>query len=404
MRGPLPLEGRALLEHNTDALTERDAASSLTPGDRKRSRVRILVFRPHMGQGGADRVTATLLAHLDRAIFEPTLVLVRREGELLSEVPPDVPVIDLKARRLRSAWYSLAKLLRNTSPDILFSMSSGSNPVASLAHFLSGTNCRLVLSRRNVLRSQEVNSLIGKTLLPFHAMLYRRADAIIAISQGVADDLESVLNVPRRLVSVIYNPLPDEILRASREESPPHEWFQENIPVLLAVGRLVEQKGYPELLGAFAKVREKRAVRLIILGEGVLQKELNRLCGALGISEDVHFAGWVPNPSAYMQWCSLFVLASRWEGLCTALLEALGSGAAAVSTDCHAGPAELITSGENGILVPAGDIDAMASAIDMLLTEDSLRRRLGENARRRASSFSAPAIVARYQEALLDGR
>jgi glycosyltransferase involved in cell wall biosynthesis len=349
-------------------------------------------------------VTATLLRHLDRTVFEPTLVLKRREGVLLSEVPPDVPVIDLRARRLRSSWYALARLLRRTSPDILFSTSSGGNAVASFAHLLAGTDCRLVLSRRNILRSHETNSVVGKALLPFLGMLHRRADTIIAISEGVADDLQSVLHVPRRIISVIYNPLPDEILRADRQEPPPHPWFQEDIPVLLAVGRLVEQKGYPILLEAFSKVRERRPARLIILGDGVLQDDLIRLCRSLDIMEDVHFAGWVPDPSAYMRWCTLFVLASKWEGLCTALQEALGSGAAAVSTDCHAGPAELITSGENGILVPTGDANSMASAIEWLLKEGRLRRELGENARRRASAFSAPTIVARYEEALLNGQ
>ena len=368
------------------------------------ARVRVLLFRPTLGQGGADRVTVTLLRHMDRSVFEPVLVLVRRKGVLLSEVPPDVPVIELKARRLRSSWYLLAKLLRRMSPDVLFSTSSGSNAVASFAHLLSGTKCRLVLSRRNILKGHEVDSLRARAFLPFLGILHRRADSIIAISQGVADDLESVLRVPRRLVSVIYNPLPEEILRAGRQGTPPHPWFQDDIPVLLAVGRLVEQKGYPILLEAFSKVRKQRAARLIILGEGVLLDDLKRLCGKLGISDDVHFAGWVSDPSAYMRWCTLFVLASKWEGLCTALLEALGSGAAAVSTDCHAGPAELITSGENGILVPNGDVDAMASAIEKLLSEDPLRRRLGENARRRARAFAAPTIVARYEEALLDGR
>lgn len=102
-----------------------------------------------------------------------------------------------------------------------------------------------------------------------------------------------------------------------------------------------------------------------------------------------------------MRWCTVFMLASQTEGLCTALLEALGSGAPSISTACHAGPIEMIESGQNGILVPVGNPSAMAAAIENLLDNEELRQRLGKNARRRAMAYSADKIIAAYERALL---
>ena len=393
---------------NTQRTTAEDFTATLAvhstmndSGGPSTKPLKLVIFRPNMAEGGADRVTVTLLRHLDRNRFEPTLVLMRREGVLLPEIPEDVPVVDLQGWRLRSAWLSLARFLREASPDILFSMSSGGNPVASLAHLLSRSKSRLVLSRRNILNSRETDSAAGRAFAPLHRMLYRRADAVLAISKGVAEDLVSILDVPPRLVSVVYNPLPEKLIGGTRSAAPPHPWFQERIPVLLATGRLVEQKDYPTLLHAFAIVHRRTAVRLIVLGKGPLLEALEDQCAELGIADDVCFAGWVSDPTEYMRWCTVFVLSSQWEGLCTALLEALGCGAAAVSTDCRAGPSELITHGENGLLVPVGDPGALAESILNLLENDELRNRFGENARLRARQFSAPGIVARYESSLL---
>ena len=366
----------------------------------EQKRMQLMIFRPHMADGGADRVTITLLRHLDRSKFAPSLVLSREEGTLLAEVPEDVPVIGLGRLRLRSSWLSLARLLRESPPDILLSMSSpAGNPIASFAHLLARANSRLVLSRRNVIKPREIGT--GRMMRPVQTMLYKRADMVIAISQGVADDLESILKVPREILSVIYNPLPIEILGRDRGEEPPHAWFRDSIPVLLAVGRLVDAKDYPTLLRAMALVRRGRPVRLIILGQGALERDLMRLSEDLGISKDVDFAGWAADPSSYMRWCTVFVLASQTEGLCTALMEALGSGAPAISTNCHAGPSEMIVSGENGILVPVANPEAMALAIENLLDDQELRRHLGENARRRAMAYSADKVIAAYERILL---
>lgn len=363
---------------------------------------RLVIFRPTLGEGGADRVTITLLKYLDRRKFAPALVLTRREGVLLEQVPADVPVITLQARRLGTSWIALARYLRAEKPDIVFSTSSGGNTVAALAHWLSGHRSRLVLSERNTFSIARRERL--PRWLPVERLkrpLYRRADVIAAVSRGVADDLVATLRLPADQVSVVYNPV-DVDAAAPAPDPAPHPWLTEPIPVVLAVGRLVPQKGYPVLLDAFAAVRRIRAARLLVLGEGPLRGSLQTQVESRGLSDDVRFLGFVTNPHAFMRRCAVYVLSSVFEGFPNALIEAMRCGAPVISTDCPSGPREIITEpGRNGLLVPVGDAQALADAIDTVLSSPPLRATLAQEGQRRAAAFRHESIVAAYERVLL---
>ena len=152
------------------------------------------------------------------------------------------------------------------------------------------------------------------------------------------------------------------------------------------------------MLDAFCRVRRRKMARLVILGDGELREELENMARSEGVGDDVAFLGFVPHPSAYMKRCSVFVLSSRFEGLPTVLVEAMASGAPVVSTDCPSGPNEIISSGENGVLVPVGDSQALADGILSLLDDERLRDRIRENGFERAQTFSVENAVNRYEE------
>jgi glycosyltransferase involved in cell wall biosynthesis len=365
---------------------------------------RVFLFRPTLGEGGADRVTVTLLRHLDRSRFRPTLVLVKRDGALMDEVPADVPVIDLGVSRLRFSWLALAAVLRRERPDILLSTSSGGNLIASLAHtMVADPHRRLVLSERNTfsaVRRERRARWLPVVTITRH--LYKRANRIIAVSEGVANDLLDCLDLPRELVTAIPNPVVDDELHALAEQPVEHPWLEDGIPVLLAVGRLVAQKDYPMLLRAFRMIRDTRVVRLIILGEGQLREELEALAGMLKIREDVEFRGFVKNPFPYMRSCTIYVLSSRFEGLPGALIQAMACGAPAISTDCPSGPSEIIEAGYNGFLVPIGNAGELARSIECLLDAPELRRSFSEAGRKTASAFRVSSMIRMYEETLLD--
>jgi glycosyltransferase involved in cell wall biosynthesis len=360
----------------------------------------VLIFRPTLGDGGADRVTVTLLQHLDRARFAPSIALARRSGVLIDEVPPDVPVLDLGAPRLAAAVPYLARAIRERRPDIVVCTAGGANVIAVAAHRLAGSKARLVLSERSSLRRRDRSGMRTAVELRLKRFAYRRADLITAVSEGVADDLVELLALDRRRVQVVYNPLIADDLAERAAEPVAHPWFASPDPVLLAVGRLVEVKDYPAMLDALAAVRRSTAARLVILGDGPLRGELEARSRALGLGDAVAFLGYDKNPYRYMKRARLVIQSSRAEGLPGTLVQSLACGTPVVATDCDHGPREVVRDGVDGYLVPVGDAPALAERVIALLGDPALHQRFGEAGAEGARRFSIASSMQRYHAAI----
>lgn len=317
----------------------------------------------HFHAGGAERVMLTLISGFCKRGHSVELVLSSATGELLAEVPDGVRVVDLKAGRMMRALPRLVRYLKDSSPDALLSTLSQPNLVALLARDLARVPTRVVVREANTPTQEFRHARLFKDrIVPrLIALIYRRADHVIAVSEGVAQSLRA-LGLSR--VARIYNPVLNERLRQLCQESPQHPWFQSHeVPIVLAVGRLEPQKDFLTLLNAFAIVREARAARLIIFGEGSERPRLEQQVQSLGLSESVALPGYTPNPFPYMRSADVFVLSSRFEGLPNALIQAMACGCPVVSTDCPSGPSEILSGGQYGHLVPVGDPVALARAI-----------------------------------------
>lgn len=359
----------------------------------------LLVVRPTLGQGGADRVTCTLLAHLDRSRFRPKLALFHRRGEWLADIPGDVETIDLGGRSLWSAWLPLARLISASKPAIVLSTSGGANVAASLAHFAARSQARLVLSERNML-IQGRPGIKRAILLLAKALLYRRADLITAVSGEVARDVVSRLRLRPEAVRVVHNPMTRAESQSLDPVPAPHPWFDDEPPVLLAAGRLIPPKDFATLLWAFSLVHRKLLSRLVVLGDGPESGRLARLARRLDIEDDVAFLGFRKDIRTFMARCTVFVSSSRVEGLPGVLIQAMDCGAPVVSTRCP-GAAEAIGAESNGILVPVGDPQGLADAIIELLTDEERRRELADRGRRSSARFRTEKIMPLYEAALL---
>jgi len=165
-----------------------------------------------------------------------------------------------------------------------------------------------------------------------------------------------------------------------------------------SIGRLAEEKGYPFLLDAFARVLDSHPeVCLLLVGDGPLGPELRSHAETLGIASHVVFAGSQTDIEAIFAGLDLFVSSSLWEGLSTVLLESMAAGTPVVATDI-AGTREIIRRGQNGWLVPPADAAALAQAIREALENEAARARFAGRAREDARAFSIGAIAAGHEK------
>jgi glycosyltransferase involved in cell wall biosynthesis len=324
----------------------------------------IAFFLPTLHGGGAERVVINLLKGMSNYQTPLDLIVATTDGPYLNQVPPQVRVINLATGRVIKAILPLSNYLRKNQPIALISHMNHANVVAVLAKKIVRTKTKLILVEHNTLSSEKSNLIRARFVPPFMKLLYPFADEIVAVSQGVAEDLESQLNLEKGKVNVIYNPIVDDELIAKGKLPLDHPWFEKGSPpVFLAVGRLTYQKDFLTLIKAFGILRSHKLARLIILGEGEQRTELEAMINQLGIVESVSMPGFVDNPYAYMSRAIAFVLSSRWEGLPTALIEAMACGCPVIATDCPSGPREILEAGKYGALVPVGNEIALSTAM-----------------------------------------
>jgi len=388
-----------------------------------------IFLRSLVGGGGAERMMVTLAGALHERGHRVDLVLGRAVGNFLDEIHPGVRVVDLHVRTILSALPALLRLpsegvhllpafvppapprvlgcipglaryLASERPEAMLSVLNYSNLAAVWARRLAGVPTRLVVSERNTLsmRASHASTRSLRALPALIRRFYPWADAVTAVSDGVAEDLARVSGIPREAIVTTWNPVVSPALHEAAAQPLDHPWFQPGEPpVVLAAGKLRPQKDFATLIDAFAKLRARRPARLVILGEGPEESRLRVRARRLDVSTDVALEGFVTNPFAYMARASVFALSSAWEGLPSVLIQAMACGCAVVSTDCPSGPAEILEGGALAPLVPVGDSDALAAAILGLLDSPPDRERL----RRRADDFSVERVTERYLAAML---
>jgi glycosyltransferase involved in cell wall biosynthesis len=326
---------------------------------------RLAFFLPSLYVGGAERVMLNLAKGIAARGYPLDLVLARAEGPFLDQVPDSVRIIDLKSSGVLRSTPALVRYLRHVRPNVLLSVMYA-NIIAVWSKYLAGIPQRVILAEHNTLSSvvrsgKGLRSNIYPTLAKW---FYPRADGIIAVSGGVADDLAQVIKIPRERIRVIYNPIVTPDLFDKSKASIEHPWFMSGEPpVVLASGRLTKQKAFDVLIQAFAQVRKNHRVRLMILGEGEERLTLETMIKEYGLEQDISMPGFVPNPYPYMAHASAFVLSSRWEGLPTVVVEAMALHVPIIATDCPSGPREILADGKYGQMVPVEDPVALAAAI-----------------------------------------
>ena len=300
----------------------------------------VLFLIPHLGGGGAERVTANLVCGLPESRFRVHLGLVTGLASHATagadEMPAHVTVHALGATRVRSAIWPLLRLVWQLKPDLIFSNMFHVNFLVLLLRPFFPRHVRCII-RQNGMTSSATGT--GDFMRTLYRALYPRADTVVCQSEEMAQEMCRLIGSAKNL-RILPNPVARRgvILRTDSSSC-----WQGPGPNLLAIGRLTHQKGFDMLLPAFARVLQQfPAAELAILGQGPEEAALKAICRDLEIESRVHFAGYVDRPQQWHVDASMFVLSSRHEGISNALLEAGVAGLPIVAVPALGGVKELL--------------------------------------------------------------
>ena len=362
----------------------------------------IALYFTTLSIGGTERVLVRLATQFARMGHHVDLVLMRLgDNAYADEMDSRVRIVNLEARNYKFNLPAFWRYLRRERPDVVISAGDMANAFAAWSGRMMRHRPVLIATEH-----QSVSRIFNNTEKPTGGLLLRelrrflqQADAVVCVSAGIAEQVRHLPGMRPEKVHVIHNPAWVEEADTAARMPVDLDWFRGvHKPVVVAVGRLEKEKDYPTLLKAFARLREEREVRLVILGEGSERPALEQLVCDLNLEDDVLLPGFVNNPLAYMSRANLFALSSAHEGFGIVIVEAMACGTPVVSTDCPFGPAEILDDGRYGSLVPVGDVGALAAAMAQQLDHPIPAHVL----RNRAREFSAHASATAYLK-LIEG-
>lgn len=354
---------------------------------------------PSLGGGGAERLVSILARCLNPSHVAPEILLLAPpDGPFASLIPSHVPVSSLR-KRTRVEFpllvWRLAKLLERDRPAVTIGFMTYANTLLLAARRVSTWKPAVIATEHN-LGALEHHGPARRARNMLARGLYPDAARLVSVSSSLKQELADAHPRLHDRVLVIPNPYDPILDEPALPSSRAHPWLAEPNPVVGSFGRLSAEKGHADLLRALAILRAELPVRLIIAGDGPERGRLERLAAELGVREAVAFTGFQPNPFPLMSQVAIVAHAALSEAFGLVLVEAARAGAAIVATDCDYGPREVIEDGENGILVPPGDPQALALALKRVLSDQGLAARLRAGAQRSAATFSPTVISARY--------
>ena len=336
----------------------------------------IAFFMHNFTGGGAEKVTINLANELARRGYKISFLVIDRSGVLESKVDKNIEIINFNIGRANkvikniSNIFKLKKEIEFKKYKYFISVTAPMNLILSIANFLSKDRVKAYGTIHSMisLEDRKYKKLRYKLLKYFDKYI----EKTICVSKEAEEDYINTIGVNENKVITIYNPVIYDKIFQLQEEKCNHKWLnaKREYKVVIAAGRLNEAKNFEMLLESIQLVKKERDIRLIILGEGELRKELEEKIENLNLKDNVDLYGFTENPYKFFSKGDLFVLSSRREGLPTVLIEALSCGCKIVSTNCKSGPKEILEDGKYGELVEVGNVKEFSKAIIKKLDED----------------------------------
>ncbi len=348
-----------------------------------------------LGGGGAQHVVTTIANHLVRSGRRIIVITFRGPSDDLFRLDPAVTRFSIGGVHASPNWlvgllanlkriYFLRRAIRDAGAPVLVGFVATTNILLVLAAL--GLGRRVIISERNDPERQR----LGVPWDWLRRLAYRRADLVTANSRSAIESLSRF--VPQNKLAWLPNPLREP---TNRDLAPKVG------PTILSVGRLHHQKGFDILLAAFANSEgPAKGWRLSIVGDGDLRATLEADARKLGVAQFVDWPGRVTDPFPFYRSADFFVLASRYEGTPNVLLEAMSCGLPCVVNDALPGALEFVTDGESGLVVPSENAHALTAALNRLIADAHLRRRLGAAARQAIAGTRTEDVVAEWRRYL----
>lgn len=349
---------------------------------------KIMLILPSLIKGGVERVVSILSKELSK--YYDVYVIVYHKpieykigGTLINLETPTGSFW----RKIKNTFYRIVKLkrlIREISPDFIVSFMGNLQPILTFEPVI-------VSIRNNPDFFPLYRKLLLKTIYKFP-----NVKKIITCSLEIEKKLNNNFNLKN--TGTIYNPIDLKLINQKLLAPKPFEF-----DYVLAMGRLDRQKGFDNLIKAFAKSALKNTVKLVILGEGKERKNLKELIAGLNLKNQVLLFGKVDNPFIYIKYAKFFILSSRYEGFANVLLEALACKIPIIAADCKTGPSEIIENEENGLLVPVADDEALKLAMEKLFYDRELYKKLRANTRKSIEKFNVNNIVKNWLNLFEEG-
>jgi glycosyltransferase involved in cell wall biosynthesis len=297
---------------------------------------------------------------------------------------------------LQGLW-RLWKLLRRENFSVIETFTHDSNMLALPLAWMAGTPVRIATHHgivdgirpwREKLHAWMINHNLAQRIVAVSALTRQKL-----LEEGIQAD---------RIVVISNGIMPVQVEDVDRSRVRKEMGIGADDPFLLAVGRLVHSKAHENLIAAMPAVLKKFPdAKVGICGDGVLRSKLEEQIYSLGLLDSVKLLGQSDHVAKFLASADVFVMPSLWEGLPIALLEAMSAGLPIIATRVE-GVEEVVTEGEHGLLVPIGNIEALADAILRLLADPELRRKMGGACKAKVLAFyTADRMCEQYLNLML---
>lgn len=367
--------------------------------------MKVIFYLDDLKSGGVQRRTLRLISGLikysNRSDFSLNLIVRDASGDLFDLIDEKVTLRVLGTKSIFSTILALIKNIRIIKPDVIVSCMGQQFIQTILAKFLLRFKFSTVVIQAVPVKLTDCSALLNLSRILSISIFYNLANKVTAVSKDVYESLINDTFVRPKCIELVHNPVVDEKLFELALEIPKRYEFSSNIPTIVSLGRLHYQKNFSCLIEAFNLFLSYNGnAKLVLIGDGPDYFDLKCKCQDLGIQDSVVFLGFVENPFPYLSRANLFVMSSRWEGLPNALIEALALGVKCVSTDCIAGPREILEDGRYGSLVSVNNPELLAEA----MIEEFNMERSKESLTARGSEFSVEKSSRKYMSIFVDER